>query len=517
MGALSNSGSVQMEDVRFFDNGFDYSDPIFNAATGVIEGTRVSIENNLGDGVLIRNDGEMSLQDSQITGNQLGWDTGVQSTGSLSLRRVTISGTGSLYADGIIKNDNGVLLIEDSQVSDNYASGGIIINNGEGVIRNTTFSGNGARFGPGVISAPFGPLRLEAVTIRDNYARHDGMIFHNSGRSPLVIVDSTIADNVTWAGGATAIQSDGALTITNSTISGNRGDVDGNYPALYLTGAAPSYLDHVTISGNLTEREGDGGSQAVLVVSNRSSIEIHASIIAGNQDGLGGVTNDCQITDEGRIISLGYNLVGNADLCSWTPATGDQLGTLAAPLDPRLGPLADNGGPTLTHALLPGSPALDAADPNDCPPVDQRGVPRPQGPACDIGAFEAESQVIPLKIDIQPANTQNLIPYQSSGLVPVALLGDPAYMFLSEFSPEELAQGTLTFGRTGDENSLNYRSRRPDCKQKDVNRDGLPDLVCFFRIPQTDFQCGDEYGIARLNVKGYFLEGRDRIAVTPCK
>ncbi|HEX9441905.1 MAG TPA: Ig-like domain-containing protein, partial [Roseiflexaceae bacterium] len=58
---------------------------------------------------------------------------------------------------------------------------------------------------------------------------------------------------------------------------------------------------------------------------------------------------------------------------------------------PRLGALQQNGGPTLTHALLAGSPALDAANPTNCPPTDQRGVARPQGAACDIGAYEAMS------------------------------------------------------------------------------------------------------------------------------
>ena len=59
--------------------------------------------------------------------------------------------------------------------------------------------------------------------------------------------------------------------------------------------------------------------------------------------------------------------------------------------NPQLGPLADNGGPTQTHALLPGSPAIDGVAfdaPNDCPAADQRGVPRPQGAACDMGAVE---------------------------------------------------------------------------------------------------------------------------------
>jgi hypothetical protein len=80
----------------------------------------------------------------------------------------------------------------------------------------------------------------------------------------------------------------------------------------------------------------------------------------------------------GRLTDLGGNQVGNV-----SPNTG--------PIDPLLGPLANNGGPTSTRALLPGSPAIDAASSGDCPGRDQRGTLRPQGSACDIGSYERES------------------------------------------------------------------------------------------------------------------------------
>lgn len=86
-------------------------------------------------------------------------------------------------------------------------------------------------------------------------------------------------------------------------------------------------------------------------------------------------------------MSLGYNLIHEAAGCT---LTGDTSGLITGQ-DPLLAPLADNGGPTRTHALLPRSPAIDAGSP-DCPPpaADQRGVQRPFGLACDIGAYEAE-------------------------------------------------------------------------------------------------------------------------------
>ena len=105
-------------------------------------------------------------------------------------------------------------------------------------------------------------------------------------------------------------------------------------------------------------------------------VTIQNSIVAGN--GLYG----CQVEGGANAVltSLGNNVFGD-DSCG--AAAGDQTFT-----DPVLGPLADNGGPTLTHALLAGSPAIDAADAASCSATDQRGVARPQGAGCDVGAFE---------------------------------------------------------------------------------------------------------------------------------
>jgi hypothetical protein len=88
------------------------------------------------------------------------------------------------------------------------------------------------------------------------------------------------------------------------------------------------------------------------------------------------------------LTSLGHNLVGDANCGVPAPAASDLILANAG-----LGPLADNGGPTLTHALQPGSSALDAADASLCPATDQRGGARPAGAGCDIGAFEAGASV----------------------------------------------------------------------------------------------------------------------------
>ncbi|NCF23691.1 MAG: hypothetical protein GWP60_04075, partial [Gammaproteobacteria bacterium] len=84
-----------------------------------------------------------------------------------------------------------------------------------------------------------------------------------------------------------------------------------------------------------------------------------------------------------ELNSIGNNVFTDA---TCNPVASDQVVA-----DPVIGPLQDNGGPTLTHGLLPGSPAIDTANPAFCPPTDQRGVPRPPGGGCDVGSFEFEA------------------------------------------------------------------------------------------------------------------------------
>src|SRR5581483_10304720 len=97
------------------------------------------------------------------------------------------------------------------------------------------------------------------------------------------------------------------------------------------------------------------GTQGIVTLAN--------TILAGNRAIAGDAPAggpDCG-SDAGRMQSAGYNLIGNGADCNFAPVATDRVGTPAAPIDPRLGPLADNGGPTETHALAAGSPAIDAA------------------------------------------------------------------------------------------------------------------------------------------------------------
>jgi hypothetical protein len=124
-------------------------------------------------------------------------------------------------------------------------------------------------------------------------------------------------------------------------------------------------------------------------VRNRTggTLELQNTIIAGNTARFG---PDCWDPSVGTFVSKGYNLIGNPTLCSFTPGPGDLFYVA-----PALGPLKDNGGPTRTHLPESSSPAIGAGNPGGCTDADgailatdQRGVTRPQGTSCDIGAVE---------------------------------------------------------------------------------------------------------------------------------
>jgi predicted outer membrane repeat protein len=203
----------------------------------------------------------------------------------------------------------------------------------------------------------------------------------------MTVTDSTVSGNTAdYSGGG--IYGDG-LTLTNSTVSGNTADYSGG--GIYGDGLT---LTNSTVSGNDANQSGAGIYSGDATLTH--------TIVAGN----GTTTPNCNEA----LDSLGYNLTDD-DSCGFT-APGDLVVA-----DAMLGPLADNGGPTETHALLAGSPAIDAGSP-DCPPpsTDQRGVTRPQGAACDVGAFESGPAAILVEIDIKPGSDPNSVSIVSDPL-----------------------------------------------------------------------------------------------------
>jgi len=278
---------------------------------------------------------------------------------------------------GGIYNFGGYILVEDSDVSNNLASG---VNTGSGgavfsaygtvAVRNSTISGNLtesiriAAYGAGV-SATSGELIIENSLIAGNTAisqgsAHGGGVLSRSAGG--LIYNSTISGNVAKASADHQAHGGGlhgySLTIENSTITSNR-TIGGSVG--YNRGGG-LYGSHLTLSRNLI-----AGNAAA------AGREVHVGFAA--------------------IAANDFNLFGfdgDAGVVGLTPGTTDIVPPAGLTLNEIIGPLQNNQGPTKTHALVAGSPAIDAVPLGDpgCTGTDQRGVPRPQGGGCDIGAFE---------------------------------------------------------------------------------------------------------------------------------
>ena len=190
-----------------------------------------------------------------------------------------------------------------------------------------------------------------------------------------------------------ASSTSGTLTLRDSTVGGNSAGFDGGgiFNSGTFSRAGTVTLANSTVSSN-TATEGSGGISNRYIRWRNIASQHHPSRKHG--------VPDAAETVVATLTSLGHNLVGSTAGCGFTPATGDVVNVNA-----MLGPLADNGGPTFTHALLPGSPAIDAGDDEACPDIDQRGVARPRGAACDIGAFE---DVPPLPKEVPDLPTCNM-------------------------------------------------------------------------------------------------------------
>jgi beta-glucanase (GH16 family) len=257
---------------------------------------------------------------------------------------------GDLSLDRFVVTDN----IENSAGPVNFAFGGGGIYNGEGAMLNlteSTVSNNTAVNQPagGIYGSFNSTINITASTITNNLSGDVAGGLRSLGNS--TVINSTFSGNTStaWHGGG-VFHTDGQLTVTNSTFTGNIAPSGTASGILVATFGAPA---NMTLTNSVME--GNGGAFACAI------------------EGGGAAT----------ITSGGSNVISDG---SCNPnGTTDQSNA-----DALLGPLADNGGPTLTHALGSGSPAIDAADATACPATDQRGVVRPQGAGCDVGAFEAE-------------------------------------------------------------------------------------------------------------------------------
>ena len=318
-----------------------------------------------------------------LTGGDMGNSGGaIRNTETLTLTALTISG-----------NAAGTTTV-------GYHGGGIANSNGNLTIIASTISGNTTSFGRGgAIYSSFGNLTINHSTISGNTATSTGSgggIY--SSYTPTAISSSTISGNSANTGGGIAQSGIGVvMTITNSTVSGNSARVNGG-------GVVALYSDlnvrHSTITGNRSDADNNstGNGGGVAVISAFSHATIDHTVVAGN---LRSVSTRSDIFGS---LAARYSLIGDNTGATITDNGGNQIGTGATPINPLLGPLADNGGPTMTHKLLSGSPAIDAGDPaavagvGNVPLYDQRLAALGRvfdgdgagGARIDIGALELQ-------------------------------------------------------------------------------------------------------------------------------
>ena len=329
----------------------------------------------------------------------------LDSTGLLAVINSTISGNTSGGNGGGFDTSFGSVTVTSSTISGNVArneGGGIFTTAGDVTVSSSAISGNTTGFRGGGISTSTGNVTVSSSAISGNAAGDDGGGINNSV-GDVTLIDSTIQGNAGDDGGG--IRSlEGDVTVINSTVSGNSAARFGG-GVFTLRGPGIITLVNSTVVDNFSDQ---GGAVFSLDVSGSAVVE--NSIIAGNRRASG--APDIKIPRD--RITINSSLIGDTTGLAIDANTG--TGNLLD-VDPRLGPLADNGGPTLTHALLSGSPAINAG--NNALAVDAGGAPllfdqrgdgfdRINTGAVDIGAFELVIELASLIVTTDQDVVDNL-------------------------------------------------------------------------------------------------------------
>ncbi|MCC6454682.1 MAG: DUF11 domain-containing protein [Caldilineaceae bacterium] len=270
--------------------------------------------------------------------------------------------------------------------------------NGRATLNGDMGGGNGGSiyYDMGFVSTA--ALNLDSITIQDSNAISNSgalHIFNNSGGSLTVnLTNATLSHNTSAGNGGAISNHESTLNVINSTISGNDASSFGG--AIYNEACSGSALDirSSTIVENSADGEGGGIYSTSLCTSTTAATVAISNTILGGNASPPGTFNDCFSEDADAFTSSGFNLTTTVSQtgCTYEPSDQriDPALILTQVVDPNL---ANNGGSTPTHALLPGSQAIDAGS---CPSstTDQRGVPRPLGAACDVGSYEANLAAI---------------------------------------------------------------------------------------------------------------------------
>jgi uncharacterized repeat protein (TIGR01451 family) len=331
------------------------------------------------------------------------------------------------------------LTLDQSVVMSNTTtgSGGGILNEGVGAtadIKDTRISGNTATVG-------------------------GGGIFNNG----TMTVQRSVVDHNQAGSGAGVDHFGGTLSLTNDTLSSNIASDNGG--GLYNRGSAT--LTNVTLSANSASGANTGGN----IFNDEAQLSVRNTIVAYSD-----LDGNC-FNSAGFLNSLGHNL-DSANTCGFG-AVGDLINT-----DPLLGPLQDNGGATWTHALLTGSPAIDAGDNSACPATDQRGVPRPQGAVCDIGSYEWVPDGV---ADLSIAKAANPDPVNAGAVLTYTLVvtntgpDTATVVTVRDELPAEVTWG----GASGDSWSCSHAGGVVTCTRPSLAVEVAPSIVITVTTPES--------------------------------
>jgi hypothetical protein len=294
----------------------------------------------------------------------------IGTSGNVSISGLTLTDARTAGRGGAIQNNGALTLTSDQITSNSSLAGGAVYNTGSLTISNSTLSTNSARTGNGGAIFNHGTLNLTASTLSNNNA-------------------------ITGVGGGISNTPAASATISNCTFAANHALNGG---ALFESVGGTMSISESTIATNSVAGAGGGIRNAGAA----SAIQLTSTIIATNKSLSG---HDVF----GAVTSQGFNLVGVTNGSSgWV--SSDLTGKTGNALNPLLGPLANNGGPTFTFALLPGSPALMNGNPSGAPATDQRGFQRVVNGKIDIGAFENQPIVVVPPTTVPPIQQGTPIP-----------------------------------------------------------------------------------------------------------
>jgi hypothetical protein len=325
-------------------------------------------------GGLLNDEATVTLNDDVITGNEANAEGkavasggGVWSSGPLSLIDTDVKGNTASAAG--LPGQGGA-----------SASGGGVFSSGTLAVRGSTFEGNLAD-ARGALGEPGGSADGGAIAVTNAPADIAGSTFHDN------VVDASVgqgganvgADGFAAGGGASLSNASGAVSETNVTYAGNTARATGGTTrggGIFFFSSAGASLTNATITAN-SAAGGTDNQGGDIFVRNDATVGIANTILSAGAADAG--SENCGT--DGTLSSLGNNL-DSRDQCG-LHGRGDLVNR-----DPLLGELQANGGPVDTAALKPGSPAIDTAGAAACPTADARGVHRPVGGGCDMGAFE---------------------------------------------------------------------------------------------------------------------------------